>query len=113
MDINVENIDHMTVIDLKGKLNASSLGSVEMQLLSLAQPGQAVLVDMSNVTYLSSAGLRTLLLLYRRVHENHGMMALAGMNEEVTDIMSITGFLDLFTIYSDRNEGLEALRKAS
>jgi anti-sigma B factor antagonist len=66
---------------------------------------------MSHVTYLSSAGLRMLLLLYRRIRENNGKMVLTGLTEEVADIMQITGFLDLFSTFDKRATGLQALQR--
>ncbi|HEX2621574.1 MAG TPA: STAS domain-containing protein, partial [Phototrophicaceae bacterium] len=70
-----------------------------------------ILLDMSHVTYLSSAGLRMLLLLYRRIRENNGKMVLTGLTEEVADIMQITGFLDLFSTFDKRATGLQALQR--
>lgn len=114
MNIHIEKVDHTdaTVITIDGQLNSATTSQIQDQVLTSARGGRRVLLDMSGVNYLSSAGLRMLLLLYRRVQENQGMMALAGLSEEVSDVMSITGFLDLFTIYNNRNDGLSAFRKA-
>lgn len=114
MNIHIEKVDHTdaTIITIDGQLNSATTSQIQDQVLTSARNGRRVLLDMSGVSYLSSAGLRMLLLLYRRVQENQGMMALAGLSEEVSDVMSITGFLDLFTIYHSRNDGLSAFRKA-
>jgi anti-sigma B factor antagonist len=114
MNIHIEKLDQATttVIAIDGQLNSTTTAQIQDQVLMSAHEGRRVLLDMSGVNYLSSAGLRMLLLLYRRVRENHGIMALAGLSEEVSDVMSITGFLDLFTVYEDRNDGLTAFRKA-
>lgn len=112
MDIQVEKYDHTTVILIDGQLNAATTSQIQDQVLASARDGRRILLDMSGVTYLSSAGLRMLLLLYRRIHDTHGLMALAGLSEEVSDVMSITGFLDLFTVYNSRNDGLTAFKKA-
>ncbi|MBC8171713.1 MAG: STAS domain-containing protein [Anaerolineae bacterium] len=112
MDINIETYDQATVIAINGQLNATTTSRIQDDVLSAAQSGQRILLDMSHVTYLSSAGLRMLLLLYRRIRENHGFMVLTGLSEEVTDIMQITGFLDLFSIFDNRATGLQALKKA-
>lgn len=111
MDLHVEKIDQTTIIAIDGKLNATTTSQIQDQVLRSAEDGKRVLLDMSGVTYLSSAGLRMLLLLYRRVHEHEGLMALAGLSEEVSDVMSITGFLDLFTVYNSRHDGLLAFKR--
>lgn len=112
MNIQVERLEQATIISIDGQLNAATTAVIQNDVLAAAQAGQRILLDMSRVTYLSSAGLRMLLLLYRRIRENNGFMVLAGLSEEITDIMQITGFLDLFKIFENRNSALQALKKA-
>lgn len=111
MDIHIEKVDQATVISIAGELNANTTTTIQPNVLAAAQAGQRILLDMSRVTYLSSAGLRMLLLLYRRIKENNGYMVLTGLSEEVADIMQITGFLDLFHTFDSRSSGLQALQK--
>ncbi len=113
MSIDIEEYGSVAVIGISGKLNATTTAEVQERVLVVAEKTPFVLLDMSRVTYLSSAGLRMLLLLYRQVREHSGALALTGLSEDVRDIMSITGFLDLFTIYDDRSQALEQLRRAS
>jgi anti-sigma B factor antagonist len=113
MNAHVENMDHTTIITLEGELTSATTQQIQPEVLAAVQEGRHILLDMSHVNYLSSAGLRMLLLLYRRIRENRGDMALAGLSEEVRDIMAITGFLDLFQTYDSRIAGLNAIRKAS
>ena len=112
MGINVEHSDQATIIAIEGELNSHTTAQIQNDVLNAVQSGQKVLLDMIQVTYLSSAGLRMLLLLYRRIRERNGLMVLAGLSEEVRDIMAITGFLDLFTTFENRITGLQALKKA-
>ncbi len=113
MDVNVEIMNTATIIAINGQLNSHTTAQIQSDVLNAAQSGQDILLDMSNVTYLSSAGLRMLLLLYRRIIENHGKMVLTGLTEEVRDIMQMTGFLDLFATFDSRANALLALAKAS
>lgn len=103
---NVERYNHITVLSLKGSLNGATVAAMQDQILGQIQNGQRVLLDLSGVQYLSSAALRFLLSLYRAVRENSGTMALAGLSEEMADIMSMTGFLDLFRTYKDLGTAL-------
>ena len=77
--------------------------------MPLVQPGSKILLDMSQVDYLSSAGLRMLLSLYRQVSSNNGSIALVGLSEEIKDSMSVTGFLRFFTLYDTVDAGLAAM----
>ena len=110
MDIKVEVINDITVIELNGDLDSSSAREVQDQILAESRPHSKILLDMSRVQYMSSAGLRLLLLLYRRIREQVGQVAIVGMTEDVKDIMKITGFLDFFATFDDRSAGMSALQ---
>jgi anti-sigma B factor antagonist len=110
MNIQVEKVGKVTVIELDGELDSNTSPIVQEQILSLAEKNSRLLLDMTNVTYMSSAGLRTLLVLYRYLTENTGKIVLAGLNDDIRDIMSITGFLDFFSTVNDRHEALKVLR---
>lgn len=103
---NVERYNQITVLSLKGSLNGATVAAIQQQILDQITDGQRVVLDLSGVQYLSSAAVRFLLSLYRAVREKRGSMALAGLSEEVADVMSMTGFLDLFRTYKDRSTAL-------
>jgi anti-sigma B factor antagonist len=69
-----------------------------------------MLLDMSQVLYMSSAGLRMLLSVYRQVTGKAGQVVLIGLAENLEDTMSMTGFLDFFTTCKTLDEGLTALK---
>lgn len=109
MNINIENINQITIVEMSGELDSNTVPFIQQQVLPLAQKHSKIVLDMSNVTYMSSAGLRMLLLLYRHMRENIGAVVLAGLSEEVKDVMAITGFLDCFTTFESRSAGIKAL----
>jgi anti-sigma B factor antagonist len=102
MDIHVETVREIAVVTLSGQLNSNTSADFQDGVAPLAKPGQKILLDMSGVPYMSSAGLRVLLLLYRQISADQGQIVLAGVRDEIKDIMSMTGFLDFFTIFDDR-----------
>ncbi len=109
MDIHIEKNGNVTIIELNGDLNANSTAKIQDQVLSETPPNSKVLLDMTNVKYMSSAGLRFLLLLSRQLGSQIGNIVLIGLREEVQDVMSMTGFLDFFVTAKDRAEGLKTL----
>lgn len=109
MDINIEKNGNVTIIELNGDLNANSTAKIQDQVLSQTPPNSKVLLDMTNVKYMSSAGLRFLLLLSRQLGSQIGNIVLIGLREEVQDVMSMTGFLDFFVTAKDRTEGMKTL----
>jgi anti-sigma B factor antagonist len=109
MDINITTLEQVTAIALAGDIDASTAPKVQAQVLPLAQTESKLLMDMTKVRYMSSAGLRMLLSLYRQISTNEGKLVLVGLSEEIKDTMSVTGFLDFFTTCETFDTGLAAL----
>jgi anti-sigma B factor antagonist len=111
MDIAIRTVDDVTVVEMAGELDAMTAPAAQLQLLSLVKPGCRILLDMTNVSYMSSAGLRMLLSTYRQLSSNNGRIVLVGVAEDIRDTMLATGFLNFFIIYETLDMGLEALQQ--
>jgi len=107
--IQVERKGEITVVAMTGELDSLSATDAQDQVLPLVERGCKILLDMSGVTYMSSAGLRILLLLYRQIQENVGRVVITGLGDEIREVMEITGFLDFFKTTEKRNDGLRLL----
>jgi len=111
MEFRIETIEKTTVVWLKGALDHSTRGSMEMELLSLASYGNKLLLDLTEVGYISSAGLHLLLDLYRHCKQQNASMALSGPSDQIRNVLSMTGFTKSgVAIYDTLEEGLSALR---
>ncbi len=111
MDIAIRTVVDVTVVEMAGELDAATAPVAQQQLLPLAKAGSRILLDMTNVEYMSSAGLRMLLSTYRQLSSNDGRIVLVGVSEEIQDTMSVTGFINFFTIRQTLDEGLEVLQQ--
>jgi anti-sigma B factor antagonist len=109
MEINVEPVGDVTVVAISGDIDSNTAPQAQERVLPLVQPGGKILLDMRDVGYMSSAGLRMLLSMYRQISRHNGGMVLVGLAEEIKDTMSITGFLNFFTIRDTVDEGLKTL----
>ncbi len=110
MNIELEEVGGITVAALFGDLDSRTSPLVQDKLLTLPKTNGKAVLDMSGVSYISSAGLRSLLMLYRQMTANEGRVALVGLTENIRDVMSVTGFLDFFNDYETLEEGLTALQ---
>ncbi len=110
MNIELEEVDGVTVATLFGELDGRTAPIVQEKLLTLPKANGKALLDMSGVGYISSAGLRSLLMLYRHMAANDGRVALVGLAENIRDVMSVTGFLEFFDDYQTLDDGLAAMR---
>jgi anti-anti-sigma factor len=91
------------------RLDSSTAPDFETELLGRIQQGAtAVLLDFSAVDYISSAGLRVILLAGKRLKATGGRLALCGLTEDCLEAFRISGFDTLFPLYGSVDEGLGA-----
>lgn len=98
-----------TVVALDGELDSGSAPAVQERLAALVPSDGRVLVDMSAVPYMSSAGLRTMLLLYRNAQAVGTSICLIGLSPELRQMMDATGFLGYFPLHDTVEDGLRDL----
>jgi anti-anti-sigma factor len=108
VDIRKETINGVSVLAPVGRIDSNSAREVEELLLPLFDAGAPVLVDFGELTYISSAGLRVLLLAARRSKATGIPLSLAGMSKPVDEVFRISGFAKLFRIHTDRAAALAA-----
>jgi stage II sporulation protein AA (anti-sigma F factor antagonist) len=90
--------DRITVA-LTGRLDATNAAEVEQRLLALAMSESVNLIlDLSGLDYISSAGLRVMLMVAKRVKTAQGQFILCGMNEPIRTIFDVSGFLTLLRV---------------
>src|SRR5262249_55071699 len=109
MDIKVKAVGPITVVELSGELTWKSAPEAQERILEQAQPGCRMCLDMSKVTFLASAGLRLLLVLYRALSGKGGRVLLVGVSDDIRDTMELTGFLGFFTLCDTLEAGIAAL----
>jgi anti-sigma B factor antagonist len=98
----------LTVLSISGSIDSQTAPALQQQILAEVKDLDRVVVEMKGVDYMSSAGLRMLLMLYRQVTARHGRVTLVGVSEEIRDVMSHTGFLKFFEVADSLDQlGLE------
>ncbi len=111
MNIVEKAVDGLTVLSLHGELNAVTDPGARTQILQLLHEGKKFLVlDLAEVTFLASAGLRTLHVVATQADALDGHIVLARLSQRVRDILELTGFLRHFEVCPTVEEALAALR---
>ena len=108
LDINVTTVEQVTIVSLLGEIDAGTAATVQEKVIPLSVPSCKIILDMTKVAYMSSAGLRMLLSVYRHISGNKGQVILVGLSDELIDTMSMTGFLTYFTLQNTLDAGLQA-----
>jgi len=92
------------VVAPTGRIDTTTVAALDARLTPLlAGAKPRLVVDFSGVEYISSAGLRVLLVAARRVQVSGGRLALCGMGGPVSQVFQLAGFLPLFTICDTRD----------
>jgi len=100
-------LQNVNVVSLAGDLDGNTAPGVQAEIMTLASPNSKLILDMSGVTFMSSAGLRMLLVMYRTITSQSGKVVLVGLSEDIRDTMLMTGFLDFFTYFDTLDDGLK------
>ena len=99
MEVQQELLDNWQVIKVTGEIDSKTVTTLRDFINEKLVENTAVALDLKNVPFMSSAGLRALLTLQRKTSEMKVDLALIGVADEIQDTMKVTGFLQYFTIY--------------
>lgn len=102
------------VIAPSGRLDSNSSPDLERLLTMLLEEGQHWLfIDMTDVTYIASSGLKILVSAWRRAQDQNGDVLLSGMQPRITEIFEMVGFDMLFRIFPTLEAALAARSKSA
>ena len=83
---------------LEGKLDTTTAPQLQDALMSALDESQEVALDFTQLVYVSSAGLRVLLMGQKAANANGASMRLCGVSQEIMEVFEMTGFADMLTI---------------
>ena len=108
MTISETREDGAVIVAPAGRIDSTTFSQLEQHLTALAAEGQhRVVIDFSGVDYISSAGLRVMLSLAKRIKDAKGRVALCGMNDSVRQVFQLAGFLALFDVHGPRADAVQ------
>ena len=99
MEVTLDSFNSWQVIKVTGQVDSKTVGDLRDFIDSELKQGQPVALELTEVPFMSSAGLRTLLTLQRKTLDMGVDLALIGVSPEIADTMKVTGFYKFFTIY--------------
>jgi anti-anti-sigma factor len=100
--------------NLNGRLDARGTVSSMTPINAAVDAGaRMILIDLTHVSFLSSSGLRALLLVRREMNERQGVLMLCGLQPQVEEVFAMTGFSQVFEIYRTTSDALQALSSRS
>ncbi len=107
MEISTSVIDGVTVAAFAGNLDTNTAPEGQAKLDEIIDGGATkILVDFTSLDYISSAGLRVLLVTGKKLKASGGAMRNSNLNETVAEVFEISGFSTIFNVFGDRSEAL-------
>lgn len=92
------------------RIDSSTAKSFEEQASALVEAGpKKVIIDLSGLDYISSAGLRVVLTTAKRVKAEGGGLTLSGVQNNVKDVFEVSGFASIFGMHASVEDALAAL----
>ena len=108
MQISVKTIDDVKVLAFEGRLDTQTSPDAQQQLTRLIEEGETkILVNLEKVDYISSAGLRVLLVVAKQLKTTDGELRIYSLNEVVKEVFDISGFGMILPISVSESEALE------
>ena len=112
MEILHSIIENIPVLSVSGKIDAMTSRDLDVALVDLINQNKKILiVDMANVAYLSSSGLRVLMASLNALRNGDGDLLLAALQPFVKDVFSLTGAIRFFSIYPNPEEAIKSLQR--
>ena len=111
MEIKTETRDGITIVEIVGNIDSNTAPQAQGIIMPLIDLNCLLVLDMEQCHYVSSAGLRVLLMIAKLLATKGGQCALVNVSDEVNDVMEITGFLSFFKTYDTVSNAIEAFQK--
>lgn len=101
MEIKLEKNGSTMLVALKGRLDSVSSPEMEKEVVGNLDNINNLTLDLKDLSYMSSAGLRVVLTCQKKINAVAGTMVVKNVNEMIMDIFEATGFSDILTIEND------------
>ena len=104
MQVQLETFKDWQVIRVNGQVDSKTVGDLRDFIDKELTQAKPVALELTEVPFMSSAGLRTLLTLQRKTKEMGVELVLIGVADEIADTMKVTGFYQFFTVYASLDD---------
>jgi anti-sigma B factor antagonist len=108
MNITTDNIDGITVVRLEGDLDTNSSTGAQKTIEEIIDGGVSnMLVNLKDVGFVSSAGLRILLAAAKKINGLNGKLRISDLNETVQEVFEISGFITILKVFPTEEVALQ------
>jgi len=107
MEVIAEKLDKALKLKVKGRMDAITAPDFEKECAAWIEGGENdFIVDLGELEYISSAGLRSVLITAKKLKTNNGRICFCNTTGMVQKVFSISGFQSMFPMYDTLEEAL-------
>ena len=111
MRIEAKKIDDVVIFELQGSVEILNYSGFESSIKTFfCGEEKKLLLDCSNLVYISSSGLRVFMTAYKQAMENGVLMVVCGLQDTVRYVFDVTGFGELLNVCTDEEEALQFMK---
>src|SRR5262245_47614100 len=110
MEITERRTAGIVTLSLSGSLDATTAMAFEEKILAQIESGERrFVIDLAQLDYISSAGLRVFVLAAKRLDSVNGKVVLCSLKDPVREVFDIAGFSSIFSIHGSYDEATKQL----
>jgi len=108
MEITQSKTEDTIILKLEGRLDTSTASTFETELMGLIDKNEdRIVVDFSKLDFISSSGLRVLLMAGKKLKTINGKLGLCALKQHVREVFDVAGFTMLFSIFPSQEETIK------
>ncbi|WP_018861878.1 MULTISPECIES: STAS domain-containing protein [unclassified Thioalkalivibrio] len=107
MQVNEETIDGVLVVSPAGRLDSNTSPEFEAHLFQRMEEHPSLVIRFGDVDYISSAGLRVMLMTAKKIKQNGGRLVLCEIGDPIREVFEISGFLTILEVCDDPRGAVE------
>jgi len=110
MDVATERQDDVLSVLVSGRIDGSSAAAFEEAVrAAIAESDRAVIMDLEKLSYISSVGLRVLLMIAKNLSGRNAKLALCAMSDQIGEVFAISGFDKIISLHPSKAKALASL----
>jgi anti-anti-sigma factor len=111
MEIIESKTDNFIILKLEGRLDTNTAPVLEEKLMGLINNNEnKIIVDFAKLDFISSSGLRVLLMIGKKLKTVNGKIGLCKLQEHVKEVFDVAGFTMLFSMFPNQEEAIKNLQ---
>lgn len=106
-----EQRDGVSILNIKGRVDASVSAQIHEKIMDEIESGcSKMVIDFSDVNYISSAGLRVMIYASKALSKNSGSFSICSLSKNIEKIFEVSGLSTLFSIHDNLDSSLSNMQ---